>query len=123
MVNSEYFKSKVNKVKKFKGISVSKLQGDSKKTQEFSLIIRTAVAYELCHGITNPFFLLKTEIHMQILNTEPFLCLFRGLRYLTNKMGLWSKKIIFILPTVAVAASEKPQDTLTDLGEAPEWPW
>ena len=28
-----------------------------------------------------PFFLLKIEIHAQILNTEPFLCDLRGLRY------------------------------------------
>ena len=48
---------------------MEKLQGDSKKTQEFSLITRTVVAYELCHGITNRFFLIKTEIHLQILNT------------------------------------------------------
>ena len=61
-----------------------KLQGDSKKTQEFSLITRTVVAYELCHGITNCFFSLKTEIHTQILNTEPILHSFRGLRYFEN---------------------------------------
>ena len=33
------------------------------------------------------FFLLKTEIHTQILNTEPFIYKFRGLRYLRNKIG------------------------------------
>ena len=73
------------------------LQGDSKKTQEFSLITRTVVVYELCHEIINRLFLPKTEIHTQILNTEPFLCYFRGQRFLTNKMVLWSRKSIFIL--------------------------
>ena len=29
-------------------------------------------------GFLNHFFLLKTEIHMQILNTKPFLCDIRG---------------------------------------------
>ena len=33
----------------------------------------------------NRFYLLKTEIHMEILNTESILCYFRGLRYLQNK--------------------------------------
>ena len=35
-------------------------------------------------GFLNSFFFLKTEIHMQILNTKPFLCNFRGLRNLKN---------------------------------------
>ena len=64
------------------------IQGDSKKTQEFSLITRTVVVYELYHEIINRLFLKKTEIHTQILNTEPFLCYFRGQRFLTNKMVL-----------------------------------
>ena len=37
--------------------------------------------------ISESFFLLKTEIQMQFLNTEPFLCDIRGLRYLQNKIG------------------------------------
>ena len=37
---------------------------------------------------SNCFFLLKTEIHMYILNTEPFLCDKRGLRYMRNKIGV-----------------------------------
>ena len=68
-----------------------------------------------------PFFLLKTEIHnKQVLNTEPFLCYFRGLRYLTKKWGYEAENPFSYWPAVAVAASEKPQDTPTDLGEAPE---
>ena len=30
---------------------------------------------------------LKTEIRLEILHTEPFLCDIRGLRYLQNKVG------------------------------------
>ena len=30
---------------------------------------------------------------MQILNTEPFLCDIRGLRYLQNKMGLQNRQV------------------------------
>ena len=63
------------------------IQGDSKKTQEFSHITRTVVACEPCHGFTNRFFLRKTEIQTQILNTEKFLCNLMGLRYQQNKMG------------------------------------
>ena len=40
-----------------------------------------------------------------------------------TKWGYEAKNSYSYSPTVAVAASEKPQDTLTDLGEAPEWPW
>ena len=92
----------------------------TKKTQEFSLITRTTVAYELCHGITNNFPPLKTEIHTQILNKEPFLCFFRGLRYLTNKWGYEAENSYPYWPAVAVTASDNPQDTPTDLGEAPK---
>ena len=46
---------------------------------------------------TNRFFLLKTEIHMKILNTEPFLCKFRGLRYLQNKMWFWDKQVHLLM--------------------------
>ena len=38
-------------------------------------------------GFSYHFFLLKTNIHMQILNTKPFLYNFRGLRNLQNKIG------------------------------------
>ena len=34
----------------------------------------------------NRFYLLKTEIHMEILNTESILCYFRGLRYLKKQI-------------------------------------
>ena len=37
--------------------------------------------------ITNRFFLLKTEIYTQILNTKPFLFDIRGPKYLQNKIG------------------------------------
>ena len=37
-------------------------------------------------GFSNSFFPLKTEIHMQILYTKPFLCDLRGPGYLQNKM-------------------------------------
>ena len=64
------------------------IQGVSKKTPEFSCIRRIVVTFEPCNGFTNCFFLLKTEIHTQILNTEPILYDFRQPRYLPNKMGL-----------------------------------
>ena len=67
---------------------LDELQGDSKKRKNSPFITRTVVANKLCKGITNSFFLLKTEIQMQISNTEPFLYIFRGRRYLTIKMGL-----------------------------------
>ena len=41
----------------------------------------------------NFFFLLKTEINLQILNTKSFLCDFRGLRYLQNKMGFRNTQV------------------------------
>ena len=69
-------------------LSVPTYRVTQKKTQEFSLITRTVVVYELYHEIINRLFLKKTEIHTQILNTEPFLCSSRGQRYLTNKMVL-----------------------------------
>ena len=37
--------------------------------------------------ITNCFFLLKAEIHTQILKTRPITCDTRGLKYLLNKIG------------------------------------
>ena len=41
----------------------------------------------------NRFFLLKTEIHIKILNTEPILYDFRGLRYFQNKTAFRSKQV------------------------------
>ena len=66
-------------------------------------------------GFSNHFFLLKTEIHMQILNTKPFLYNFGGLRNLQNKIGflnklLWSKlkwfhfDVLYILKTTWIKA-------------------
>ena len=53
-------------------------------------------------GLSNVFFLLKTEIHTLVLNTQTFLSNFWGLRYLRNKMGFlirwfWSKLKLFDL--------------------------
>ena len=53
-------------------------------------------------GFSNCFFLLKTEIHTLVLNTQTFLSDFWGLRYLRNKMGFlirwfWSKLKLFDL--------------------------
>ena len=36
---------------------------------------------------SNSFFLMKNQIHTQILNTKPSLCLFGGLSYLLNEVG------------------------------------
>ena len=38
-----------------------------------------------------------SEIHTQILNTKPFLCDSRGLRYLRNKMVFLTRGIVFNL--------------------------
>ena len=51
-------------------------------------------------GFSNCFFLLKTEIHTQILNTKPLLSDIRGPKYLQNKIGFlirwfWSKLKLF----------------------------
>ena len=48
------------------------------------------------HNFLNRFFLLKTDIHIKILNIEPFLCKFRGLRYLQNKMWFRDKQVHFL---------------------------
>ena len=44
-----------------------------------------SICKELRNGFLNHFFLLKTETHMYILNTEPFLDDIRGLRYIQKK--------------------------------------
>ena len=72
---------------------ILKYRAYPKKTQEFSDITRTAVSCKPCHKIANRFLPLKTEIHRQILNTEPFLCDFRQLRCLRNNIGFSSKQI------------------------------
>ena len=40
------------------------------------------------YGFPNPFCHLETDIHMQMLNTDLFLCDFRGLKMLLNKIRL-----------------------------------
>ena len=69
------------------------LQGVSKKTPEFSFITIIVITCKPCNGFTNCFFLLKTEIHAQILHTEPFLCNIRKQGYLKNKMRFRSRQI------------------------------
>ena len=49
------------------------------------------ISWQPSIGFSNRFFLLKTKIHTQILNTKPFLCAFRGLRNLQNKIGFLIK--------------------------------
>ena len=51
------------------------------------------ISQELRNGFLNRFFLLKTEIHVKTLNTEPFLCDIRGLRYLQNKIGFRNRQV------------------------------
>ena len=48
-------------------------------------------------GFSNSFFLQKTKVQTQILNTKPFLCDLRGPRYLQNKMGFVTEAIEFNL--------------------------
>ena len=45
------------------------------------------------NGFTYRFFLLKTYVHTQILNTESFLRDFRGLRYSRIKMCFWRRQV------------------------------
>ena len=62
-------------------ITVSRIGYDAtgclKKTPEFSCIPRIVIIFKPSKGLTNYFFLLKTEIHKQIINTEPILYNFR----------------------------------------------
>ena len=51
----------------------------SKKNYHFMFCL---ISQKPWKGITNNFFLLKTDLHTQILSTKPFLCDTRGLRYL-----------------------------------------
>ena len=53
------------------------LQGVYKKNAWILLYPRIGITCNPCNGFTNWFFLLKTEIYTQILNTEPFLYNFR----------------------------------------------
>ena len=59
--------------------------GCLKKTPEFSCNRRIVVTFEPCNRFTNCFFLLKTEIHTQILNTETFLCNLYGAEIFTKQ--------------------------------------
>ena len=66
-------------------VSYSKIvsyTGCSKKIETLCLLIISATKYQLFKYF---FFLLKTEIYLQILNTKPFVCNFLGLRYMQNK--------------------------------------
>ena len=65
------------------------------------------------------FFLLKTQIHMKVLNIEPILCNSRRLRYLQNKTAFWSKQvhIHFVLKW-----SSQHQSSLEMPWLAPYWP-
>ena len=70
--------------------SFSNLQGVPKK-------MRLSVCFlsqQPSIGFLNSFFLLKTEILTQILNTKPFLYNFRGPRYLRNKMRFLTQVIV-----------------------------
>ena len=61
--------------------------GVFKKT-EISCILRIVVTCKPCNIFTNCFFLLKTEIYMQILNTEPILYDFKQLIFYKTKWEL-----------------------------------
>ena len=62
---------------------------------EFSSITKIVVTCKPCTRFTICFFLLKTEIHTQILNTEPILYNSRKSRYPQNKIGLlWYVDVI-----------------------------
>ena len=76
----EIFKM-IKKILKIKIIKIIKIQGVSKKMGQCLF----------CKFLSNQvsdfqILFLKTEIHMQILNTQPFLCDIRGPGYLQNKM-------------------------------------
>ena len=71
-------------------------------------------------GFSNRFFLLKTEIHTQILTTKPFLCNFRGLRNLKNKIELliklmWSKLKLFDLKVLYFEIYQDKKKVLTSI--------
>ena len=71
-------------------------------------------------GFSNRFFLQKTKIHTQILNTKPSLCDLRGLRYLRNKMRFVTKAIVLNLHFFSCVSSSRNQKftdrrTLTQL--------
>ena len=48
------------------------------------------------YGIFKLFFLLKIEIHRQILNTKPFLCNSRGLRCMLKKLVSWFGALLIL---------------------------
>ena len=70
-------------------------------------------------GIPNRYFLLKTDIHMKISNTEPILRYFRGLRYLQNKTRFQNRQVNI---HTDLKWSSQPQNGLEMFRVAPEWP-
>ena len=56
----------------------------SQKKLTFCICLRSQ---EPRNGFLNSFFLLKTDTHIKILSTKPFLCDIMGLIYLQIKMG------------------------------------
>ena len=105
------------------------IQGVSKKTPEFFCITRIVVTCKPCNGNTNCFSLLKTEIHLWMLNTEPFLCHIRGLRYLKTKYCCEIDKFDLILANSCTCslrvASGYPKRSQTGpwlIKRNPNWP-
>ena len=77
------------------------------------------ISPKLRNRFLNSFFLLKTEIHVQILNTEPVLCFFRGLRYLQNKTQFRNRQVHI---HTYLKWSSQPQSGLEMSQRTPEWP-
>ena len=74
----------------------------------------------VCSQQPNIWFLLKMEIHREILNTKPFLCNFWGVKYLQNKMGFlirwfWSKLKLFNLYLPHVMKMIKIKTVITSI--------
>ena len=94
--------------------------GRPKKNYYFTFCL---IFHEPNNKIANRFFLLKTEIHMHILNTKPFLYDSRGLRCLRYKMGVLTHKFINKMthngPNSLKVTSSCPDQPLTDI----DWPW
>ena len=72
------------------------------------------ISWQPSIGFSNHFFLLKTEIHTQILNTKPFLCDIKRPKYLQNKMGFlirwfWSKLKLLNLEIPKMFGNEVPR--------------
>ena len=90
--------------------------GRLKKTAQMFVCL---ISPEPMSRFLNRFFLLKTEIHMKILNTEPILCDFRGLRYLQNKMEFWNRQVHI---NNDLKWSLQHQSSLEMPKLAPDWP-